>query len=131
MAIGFVNSVYISSPQVYFNYVYIPYGSTNTTTSTVYYDKKKTEYGGSVVYKMPENVVYLTSKLYFDVMKNTNDTLTSLSMCGDYAHAITTVTTTQAANHFVNYGGITHDASVLYYYDDTTCCYGNISGINW
>ena len=128
-AIGFVDSVYISSNNPYFNYIYMD--GTGTHTSTVYYDKKKTEYGGSAVYKMPSNIVSLSSNIFFDVMKNTTDTLTSLSFCGDYAHAIDPVTSTQAANHTINSGGIGHGGSLSNYYDDTPCCYGTISGISW
>jgi hypothetical protein len=129
MAIGFVNSVYISSNNVFFNYVYMD--DDGTHTSTVWYDRKKTEFGGSVVYKMPSNVVSLSSQLYFDVKKNTNDTLTSLTMCADYAHALNSVTQSQAANHGISSGGIVHDASVVNYYDATDCCYATITGINW
>ena len=128
-AIGFINSVYISSPTVYFNFIYTD--NDGGHTSTAYYDKKKTSLGGSVVYKMPTNVTSLSSNIYFDVMKNTNDTLTSLTFCGDYAHALNPVTTTQAANHVVNVGGIDFDTSVLSYYDETPCCYAGISGISW
>ena len=130
MAIGFVDNVYISSNQVFFTYTYANQ-SGQYTTSSVYYDKKKTANGGSVVYLMPSNVVSLGSTIYFDVKKNTEDTLTSLEMCGDYAHAIDPVTQTQAANHDISVGGIVHDSSVSPYYDATGCCYGTISGISW
>ncbi len=130
MAIGFVNSVYISSNNPYFNYSY-DLADGSHVTSTVYYDKKKTSTGGSAVYKMPSNVVTLTSNLYFDVMKNTNDTLTSLTMCADYGHALYTVTTTQAANHTISTGGIELDATVYNYYDDTPCCDAIITDISW
>ena len=128
-AIGFENSVYISSNNPYFNFAYTD--NDGHHTSTVYYDKKKTPSGGSAVYKMPSNVLSLSSNIYFDVMKNTNDTLTELTFCGDYAHALNPVTTTQAANHAINTGGIEHDFSVLSYYDDTPCCYAGITGISW
>jgi hypothetical protein len=129
MAIGFINSVYISSNNVYFNYIYID--GDGTHTSTVWYDKKKTATGGSVVYKMPSNVVSLTSNLYFDVKKNTNDTLTELVMCADYAHAGVAVTQSQAANHTISSNGIELDSSIFNYYDATDCCYASVSGISW
>lgn len=129
-AIGFDNSVYISSNQVFFTYTYAD-PSWNYTTSSVYYDKKKTAYGGSAVYLMPSNVVSLTSNIYFDVKKNTTDTLTSLTMCGDYAHAGTAVTQTQAANHSISSGGIELDPTIYSYYDETPCAYGTITGISW
>jgi hypothetical protein len=124
-----IDSVYISSNNPYFNFVYTD--NDGTHSSTVYYDKKKTANGGSAVYKMPSNVLGLAVNLYFDVMKNTNDTLTSLTFCGDYAHALYSVTTTQAANHVVNSGGIDFDDDVFGYYDETPCCYGTIAGISW
>ena len=127
--IGFIDSVYISSPNVYFNFLYSD--NDGEHTSTVWYDRKKTQYGGSVVYKMPSNVTSLSSNLYFDVKKNTNDTLTELEMCGDYAHAMTPVTQTQAANHTISSGGIVHDPSVYSYYDAVPCCYASVSGISW
>ena len=130
MAIGFINSVYISSSTVFFSYTYSD-SSGQYTTSTVYYDKKKTSLGGSVVYKMPSNVTSLTSQIYFDVMKNTTDTLTSITMCGDYAHAETTVTPTQAANHQINSGGINFDLSVISYFDNIPCCYASVYNISW
>jgi hypothetical protein len=129
IAIGFQNSVYISSNNPYFTFAYTD--GDGVHSSTVFYDKKKTAYGASAVYKMPSNVLSLTDTLYFDVMKNTNDTLTQLTFCGDYAHALSPVTTTQAANHVVNVGGIDFDDNVLSYYDETPCCYASIYGISW
>ena len=130
MAIGFDTAVYISSNQVFFTYTYADQQG-QYTTSSVYYDKKKTSTGGSVVYLMPSNVTSLTSTIYFDVKKNVNYTLTYLTFCGDYAHATSNVTQTQAANHAISSGGIEHDPSVSPYYDMTNCCYGNITGISW
>lgn len=129
MAIGFEDSVYISSNNVYFNYYYID--DDGAHTSTVWYDRKKTSTGGSVVYKMPSNVISLSSQLYFDVKKNTTDTLTGLTMCADYAHAMSNVTSSQAANHGISSGGIVHDASVVNYYDAVPCCYAAIGDISW
>ena len=125
----FENSVYISNTNPYFTFAYID--NDGAHTSTVFYDKKKTAYGASAVYLMPSNVLSLTATLYFDVLKNTNDTLTELSFCGDYAHAGYSVTTTQAANHFINSSGIHFNDDIDDYYDETPCCYGNITGISW
>lgn len=126
--IGFVNSVKIDS-SVYFNYIYA-YSNGQYTTSTLYYDKKSTVSGGSAVYKIPNNIVMLSSNIYFDVIKNTTDTLYGLEMCGDYAHALSSVTASQAANHGIGPLGIGFDASVYNYYNQIPCC-DAIANVTW
>ena len=126
--IGFINSVYIDS-SVYFNYTYAN-SSGNYTTSTMYYDKKSTSTGGTTVYKIPSNIVMLSSAIFFDVSKNTTDTLTGLQFCGDYAHALYQVSASQAANHGVNSGGIIFDPSVYNNYNQIPCAYASVS-VNW
>ena len=126
--IGFDTAVYIDS-SVYFNYIYA-YSSGQYTTSTLYYDKKSTSTGGTAVYKIPANIVALSSNIYFDVSKNTTDTLTGLEFCGDYAHALSSVTPSQAANHGIGGLGIDFDASVYNYYNQIPCCYASVA-VNW
>lgn len=126
--IGFEDSVYIDS-SVYFKYAYIN-GSGNYTSSTLYYDKKSTAYGGSAVYKIPSTLSSLSSTIYFDVSKNTTDTLTNLSFCGDYAHSLVHVTSTQAANHNIGTGGINFDPSVYNYFNQIPCAYASVN-VTW
>jgi hypothetical protein len=126
--IGFDTAVSINS-SVYFNYVYA-YSSGQYTTSTLYYDKKSTASGGSVVYKIPGNIVALSSNIYFDVIKNTTNTLTELEFCGDYAHALSSVTSSQAANHAIGPLGIGFDASVYNYYNQIPCA-DAVAYVNW
>ena len=128
MGIGFINSVKIDS-SVYFNYTYET-PTTGYTTSTLYYDKKSTASGGTAVYKIPNNIVMLSSNIYFDVIKNTTDTLTYLEFCGDYAHALSSVTASQAANHAIGPLGIDHDVSVYNYYNHIPCCDAGVT-VNW
>ena len=128
MGIGFINSVKIDS-SVYFNYVYET-PTTGYTTSTLYYDKKSTASGGSTVYKIPNNIVMLSSNIYFDVIKNTTDTLTYLEFCGDYAHALSSVTASQAADHGIGSLGIDHGVSVYNYYNHIPCCDAGVT-VNW
>ena len=128
IAIGFVNSVYINSP-VYFKYSY--YDSTGGIhSSTLYYDKKNTSTGGSATYKIPNELYGLSSMIYFDVSKNTTDTLTSITMCGDYAHSLSNVTQTQAANHAVNSGGINFDYTVYNLFNEIPCA-TETAYVNW
>lgn len=117
IGIGFGDNVYISSP-VYFSYNYCV-SSGDCTTSTQYYDRKKLSTGGSVVYKLPgSQAISLAAVLYYDVSKNTTDTITRLDMYGDYAHATTnSVTSTQYTNYTINRYGIVLYDDVPNYYD--------------
>lgn len=128
IAIGFYNDVYIDS-SVYFGYAYLN-SNGNLTTSTLYYDKKSTAYGGSTVYKIPSSLTSLSATIYFDVSKNTNNTLTYLEFCGDYAHSLQTVTSSQAANHYIGPLGIDFDSSVYNYFNHIPCCYAS-AAVNW
>jgi hypothetical protein len=130
IGIGFMDDVYIDST-VYFGYSY-DYSDNTHIQSTVYYDRKSTATGGSVVYDIPDdNIVSLSATLYYDVSKETNDTITSLEMCGDYAHAWDPVTQYQAANHAISYYGIGFDSSVVSYFEAVPCTMGHVSGISW
>ena len=128
IAIGFINSVYINS-LVYYKHSYMD-SSGIWHNSTLYYDKKNTSLGGSVTYKIPSELYGLSAVIYFDVSKNTTDTLTSLSMCGDYAHSLSQVTQYQAANHVINSAGIQFDSTVYNYFDAIPCAYANTI-VNW
>ncbi len=128
IAIGFINSVYISS-LVYYKHTYADSNGA-WHNSTLYYDKKNTATGGSVVYKLPDPFYGLSAMIYFDVSKNTTDTLTSISICGDYAHSLSNLTQYQAANHAINSGGIQLDLSVYSYYDEIPCAPA-VAYVNW
>lgn len=128
ISIGFINSVYINS-LVYFKYSYADSSGT-WHNSTLYYDKKNTSLGGSAVYKIPDELHGLSSMIYFDVSKNTTDTLDYITMCGDYAHSLETVTQYQAANHVINSGGINFDSSVYLLFDEIPCA-STTAYVNW
>ena len=128
IGIGFDTAVAIDS-SVYFNYIYMKADGTYTS-STLYYNKKNTSTGGSTTYKLPTTMYSLSANIYFDVVKNTNNTLTSLYFCGDYAHALSSVTSSQAANHVIASGGIDFDASVYYYFNQIPCA-DTYASVNW
>ena len=125
IGVGFDDPVYISSP-VYFNY-YSCDSSGNCSTSTQYYDKKKTSTGGSAVYKFPSSVVSMSSNLYYDVSKNTSSTITRLDMYGDYAHATTSISGSNAMNHLITHNGIELSSNISYY-DAIPCAQSAWSG---
>jgi hypothetical protein len=129
IGIGFCDDVYIDST-VYFVYSY-DYPDSTHIQSTYFYDKKSTAVGGSAVYELPTNNVSLSATLYYDVSKDTNDTITELEMCGDYSHAIYSVYPQQAANHSISYYGITFDSSVVLNFEQVGCTYGHAYNISW
>lgn len=131
IGIGFMDDVHVYNSIVYFAYYYT---KNNTDyTSSQYYDEKVTPFGASKVYKIPDNIVGLSAQIYFDVVKDTGaGTITSLSMCGDYAHATSnSVTSTLAAHHSIGYGGIGLFSDNITLYDAIPCTYGHANGINW
>jgi hypothetical protein len=80
-----------------------------------FYNKQKKYNGGSAVYKLPTNAVSLSSTLYFDVAKNTTDTITMQLIHGDYAHATSNVSSSIYNNHNMTTGGLSLGTSAPYY----------------
>lgn len=125
IGINNVGGQYISS-SVSFNYYYCV-SSGNCTTSTTYYDKKKTSSGGSAVYKLPSSPVVLSANIYFDVAKYSGaGTLYSTGMCGDYAHATTSVAQNYVSNHSISYSGIGLGTGLSGNYDAIPCAYSYV-----
>ena len=120
IGIGFDDPVYITSP-VYFNYSYCV-SSGDCNTSTLYYDRKKVSTGGSVVYKLPgSEAISLGAVLYYDVAKNTTDTITRIEMYGDYAHATSNISGTSYTNHNITMDGIILGTNIYSKYDAIPC----------
>ena len=131
IGVGYQNNVHIYNNIVYFSYHYTT--TSSSYTSTQYYDRKITDLGASAVYKLPSTFTGLSANLYYDVEKDAGaGTLTSLSFCGDYAHATSnSVTSTLAAHHTISYGGIGLFNDNSHLYDAIPCTYAGISGISW
>lgn len=118
IGIGFEDDVYISS-SVYFNYHYCISNGT-CYTKTDYYNKKKLSTGGTAVYKFPSDARSMTAVLYYDVAKDTTGTISALDMCGDYAHAITSVSSSSYSNNSINLDGI-YLGTASGYFDEIPC----------
>lgn len=128
--IGFDDDVYIDSVATFY-YMYTN-SSNYTYTSYNYFNKMHTDYGGTATYKVPDNFIGGGTVYYFDVDKEDYaGTITSLSMCGDYAHAHTTVTGAQAASHTIGRNGIDFAGSVYTYFDEIPCADAYMTGISW
>lgn len=125
IGVGFNDNIYISTP-VYFAFNYCD-SAGDCVTTTEFYERQKTSTGGSVVFKFPSAATALTAALYYDVAKNTTSTITSLSMCGDYAHATTNLSSSSLASHNITHNGIVFSTNIGYF-DATPCAMTSWSG---
>ncbi len=92
--------------------------SNNNCSSSNTYTINSSASGIGVSFKLPtQNLVSLNSYMYYDVLKRNNAVLTSQNAYGDYAHAIRTISESDANNYFVNRSGILLDSSIANYYD--------------
>lgn len=119
IGIGFDDDVYIDS-SVYFNFHWCNSSGTCTTDAS-YYNKKSTSTGGAAVYDLPDNAVSLSSTLYYDVSKNTSNTITNLTMYADYAHAIANVNANNIGDYYITRNGIELWSSIGTKYDAIPC----------
>ena len=101
-----------------------------TTTSTGFYSKRTTT-GAGASFQLPSGTITsLVSDMYIYVEKvNANITITNLVGAGDYAHATSSVTSTQAQNYTINHvNGIVLDSSISNKYDSMSPAYVYWSG---
>ena len=126
IGVGFDDNVYIDS-SVYFNFYWCT-SSGNCTTDASYYNKKNTSTGGAAVFDYPDNAVSLSATLYYDVSKNTSNTITSLRMCGDYSHATSNVSVGSVSNYDIADNGIELGSSIISKYDEIPCAISTWSG---
>jgi hypothetical protein len=91
-----------------------------TCASSSIADINNQQGGVGASFELPSgSYVFMSSYLYYDVSKRSGvGTLTELGAYGDYAHATSTVTQSQAANNYVvGYGGINLYSNIEPYYD--------------
>lgn len=128
IGIGFDGNIHINNV-ITFNYTYYVSSGAYYTESTYFY-KLYSETGGSTTFKLPNSFVGLSSMMYYNVVKDTGANVSSLYMCGDYAHATTSVTGNQAASHGIGIGGIDFSSSVVNKFDETPCAYST-ANVSW
>lgn len=129
IALGFNGYVHIQGLSSFYN-MYTDSGD-NDYYSTNYFDKEYSDTGGTTTYELPSNFVGATAVYYFDVAKDTGaGTITTLSMCADYAHSLQTVTGLQAASHDISILGIDFAASVIGYFSEIPCA-DTYANVNW
>lgn len=108
--------VYVSPNSLVFNQTYcISNSCTNTSTIN---SSNTSETGAGVSFKLPSStsITSLSSYFYFDVLKDTSSTITTMHAYGDYAHATSTIGGGAAQGFYVNAGGIIL-SSISDYYD--------------
>lgn len=126
--IGVGHSDPVSIPTaVQFYYTYCV-ASGDCITDRTYYYKEKTANGGTAVYKFPTSARSMTAVLYYDVSKFNENTITYLELCGDYAHATRTVSSSIYNSHGIDLDGILMSDSVASYYDAIPCARASWSG---
>lgn len=119
IAIGFEPSKVMMNSDVLFQQQYTTSGGSSYTSST--YIEKEGSNGASAVFKLPVGTMSaMSSYMYYNVRKvNDNITVTEMDAGGDYAHATSNISETNAQKHSVNHaGGIILQSSVEDYYDD-------------
>lgn len=130
IGIGFNGNISINGGTTFYN-LYTN-SSNNTTTSYTYYNKLNSSTGGTTTYKLASNFVGSSAIYYFNVAKDSGaSTITSLYMCGDYAHALSSVTGNQAGSHSIDISGIHFSNSVVNYFDEIPCATTYLGGLNW
>lgn len=126
IGVGFDDDVYINSDVNFFTYWCNSYGTCNTDTS--YANKKSTSTGGAAVFDFPDSAISLSAALYYDVSKNTSNTITYLRMYGDYAHATSNVSSSNVGDYYITHNGLELWSSIVAKYDEIPCAVSAWSG---
>lgn len=127
IGVGYDNdNIYIDS-SVYFNYYWCDLDG-DCRTDASYNNKKSTDTGGAAVFDFPDTATSLSAALFYDISKNTSSTITSLRMCGDYAHATSNVSVGSISNYNITYDGLLLGSSIINKYDEIPCAISTWSG---
>lgn len=119
IGVGFDDDVYIDSAVNFFTYWCNSYGT--CLTDQTYANKKKTSTGGAAVFDFPDSAISLSATLFYDVSKNTSNTITRLEMYGDYAHATSNVSSSSVGDYYITHNGLELWSSIGAKYDAIPC----------
>lgn len=97
------------------------------------YGQKISSTGCSATYQLASgSFISMDVYFYYDVTKNTSDTITELRATGDYAHAMTTVSYTNGySNHTITRGGLIIGSAIENYYDEIPYARAIYNGLSW
>lgn len=117
IGIGIDPNVSIYGGLMYFQQNFC-YSASNCSSSGTY-NERVSSTGASATYQLPSaSLVSMNSYMYFSVVKNTTSTITQLNAYGDFAHAMTTVSLSNAYNnHLISRGGLVLNSNISSYYD--------------
>jgi len=120
IGIGFLQSVKVHSNTTYFNQYYC-YSSGGCYTTTTNYPQIFVSGAGTSFALPTGSLSTLRETFYFDVEKNTTNTITLQYAFADYSHATTTVSLADSKKYsVVQSGGIFLNTSISGYYDSIT-----------
>ena len=117
IAIGFQQALVQLNSTIYFQQQYTNSSGNHTSITCTPLEFST---GASAVFKLPTGTLSaLSSYIYYDVTKaDDNFTITEMEAGGDYSHATSSISQTNAKKHSVNHGtGIVLDSSIEDYYD--------------
>ncbi len=117
IGIGFFSTVKVYSNSTHFSMSYC-YTDGSCYTSTTNYPQIFSK-GAGTTFKLPTGALRsLKQTFYFDVEKNTINTLNKQEAYGDYSHATGSILLTNAIKYTVNQSlGIVLNSSIAKYYD--------------
>lgn len=125
LGIGYLPSVKIDG-DITFTQKYCNDGNCTTSTS---FTSKKTSTGCSAIFKLPSSTIdTLEQRMSFLVEKNTSYNIVSQVAAGDYAHATSTVTQSNAQNHTISESGLSLKTSIFNSYDTISTAKATWSG---
>ena len=127
IAIGFYSNLRVNS-SLNFKQEYC-YSSGSCSSSTTNYPQTF-DAGAGTTFKLPTgDLSSLKQTLYFDVAKEVNSTIISQGAYGDYSHATSSISLTNAKKYTVNKdNGIILNSSVSSYYDSISVARASWSG---
>lgn len=117
IGIGFEQAYVDINSSLYFQQNYTNSSGSHSSVTCI---QQTFDTGASSVFDLPNGTISaLSSYMYYDVIKVDEDyTVTEMDAGGDYAHATSSISETNALKHSVNHGtGIELQSSITSYYD--------------
>ena len=127
IGIGYLTSSIERSLSPYFQMNYTT-SSNNSYTSMTYNWHETVDNGDTAVAQLPSGSLNALSSYILVRLKKKvpNSTVTQITVYGDYAHATSTISLTNALKHDMYFTGIALQNSIVGYYDTTPEC-----GVTW
>ena len=127
IGIGYASNTVRRSLSPYFQLDYTT-SSNNSYTSMTYNWHETANYGDTAVSQLPSGSLNALSSYILVKLKKKvpNSTVNQITVYGDYAHATSNISLTNALKHDMYFTGISLQNSIVGYYDTTPEC-----GVTW